>query len=44
MLVIPVDEGDGQRMIRITKIADNDFKEEIFDRFSFVPMLMGKNP
>jgi len=42
ILVIPVDEDDVQRMIRITKIADNDFKAETFDRFSFVPMLAGK--
>lgn len=42
ILVIPVDEGDVQRMTRITKIADNDFKEDVFDRFSFVPMLAGK--
>lgn len=42
ILVIPVDEGDIQRMTRITKMAGNDFKEEVFDRFSFVPMLTGK--
>ncbi|OIR12788.1 protein-L-isoaspartate O-methyltransferase [mine drainage metagenome] len=42
MMVIPVDEGDAQRMIRITKLADGSVKEESFDLFSFVPMLTGK--
>ncbi|MDE3142636.1 MAG: protein-L-isoaspartate(D-aspartate) O-methyltransferase [Bacteroidota bacterium] len=42
MMVIPVDEGDAQRMIRITKLADDSIKEESFDLFSFVPMLTGK--
>lgn len=43
MMVIPVDEGDGQRMIRIIKIDDGTVKEEKFDLFSFVPMLIGKS-
>jgi len=43
MMVIPVDEGDAQRMIRITKLTDDTAKEESFDLFSFVPMLTGKN-
>jgi protein-L-isoaspartate(D-aspartate) O-methyltransferase len=43
MMVIPVDEGDAQRMLRITKFADGSTKEEAFDLFSFVPMLTGKN-
>jgi protein-L-isoaspartate(D-aspartate) O-methyltransferase len=43
MMVIPVDEGDAQRMIRLTKQEDLTVKEETFDRFSFVPMLKGKN-
>jgi protein-L-isoaspartate(D-aspartate) O-methyltransferase len=43
MMVIPVDEGDLQRMLRITKISDTETREEKFDRFSFVPMLEGKN-
>lgn len=43
MMVIPVDEGDGQRMIRIIKNDDGTVKEEKFDLFSFVPMLMGKS-
>jgi hypothetical protein len=28
--------------MRITKTGENEFKEEIFDNFSFVPMLEGK--
>ncbi|WP_295122598.1 protein-L-isoaspartate(D-aspartate) O-methyltransferase [uncultured Chitinophaga sp.] len=42
-MVIPVGGGDVQRMLRITRIAENDYKEEAFDNFSFVPMLTGKN-
>ncbi len=43
MMVIPVDEDkDGQRMKRITKLADGSLKEEVFESFSFVPMLGGK--
>lgn len=41
-MVIPVDEGDKQRMLRITKNADGNMEEELFDYFSFVPMLKGK--
>jgi protein-L-isoaspartate(D-aspartate) O-methyltransferase len=43
LMVIPVDEGNAQRMLRITKLADGTFKEEAFEAFSFVPMLTGKN-
>ncbi len=41
-MVIPVDEGDKQRMLRITKNEDGTTEEELFDYFSFVPMLKGK--
>lgn len=41
-MVIPVDEGKYQRMLRITKKEDG-FEEEAFENFSFVPMLKGKN-
>ncbi|MEQ1800172.1 MAG: protein-L-isoaspartate(D-aspartate) O-methyltransferase [Lacibacter sp.] len=41
-MVIPVDEGDAQRMKRLTKLADGSYSEEEFDAFSFVPMLGGK--
>jgi len=41
-MVIPVDEGEYQRMLRITKSADGTTTEESFENFSFVPMLTGK--
>ena len=43
MMVIPRDEGESQRMLRITKQVDGTLTEESFDLFSFVPMLTGKN-
>jgi protein-L-isoaspartate(D-aspartate) O-methyltransferase len=43
MMVIPVDEEENQRMLRITKLENNETKEEAFDKFSFVPMLQGRN-
>jgi protein-L-isoaspartate(D-aspartate) O-methyltransferase len=42
VMVIPVDEGDFQRMLRITKLPDGSLREEKFDQFSFVPMLEGR--
>lgn len=42
-MVVPVDEGDQQRMLRLTKNADGSYGEEAFENFSFVPMLTGKN-
>ncbi|MGE5108154.1 MAG: protein-L-isoaspartate(D-aspartate) O-methyltransferase [Sphingobacteriales bacterium] len=41
-MVIPVDEGSHQRMKRITKKEDGSLTEELFDYFSFVPMLGGR--
>ena len=41
-MVIPVDENEVQRMLRITKKADGSLLEEKFDLFSFVRMLEGK--
>ena len=41
-MVIPVNEGDCQRMLRIKKMDDQSLVEEKFDEFSFVPMLEGK--
>ncbi|RYF85929.1 MAG: protein-L-isoaspartate O-methyltransferase, partial [Chitinophagaceae bacterium] len=43
LMVIPVDEGDCQRMLRLTKNEDGGYSEETFENFSFVPMLTGKN-
>ena len=42
-MIIPVDEGAHQRMLRLTKNADGSYEEEAFENFSFVPMLTGKN-
>jgi protein-L-isoaspartate(D-aspartate) O-methyltransferase len=42
-MIIPVDEGAHQRMLRITKNVDGAITEEAFEHFSFVPMLSGKN-
>ena len=42
MMVIPVGVGEVQRMMRITKLHGGAIKEEVFDNFSFVPMLEGK--
>ncbi|MGN6495207.1 MAG: protein-L-isoaspartate(D-aspartate) O-methyltransferase [Agriterribacter sp.] len=41
-MVIPVDENDVQRMLRLTKKPDGGYTEEKFDAFSFVKMLEGK--
>lgn len=45
IMVIPVNEPEGelQRMLRITKQANESITEEPFECFSFVPMLAGKN-
>jgi protein-L-isoaspartate(D-aspartate) O-methyltransferase len=43
MMVIPVGSGDVQIMKRLIKQQDGSLKEEVYDRFSFVPMLGGKN-
>ncbi|MDX1940237.1 MAG: protein-L-isoaspartate(D-aspartate) O-methyltransferase [Saprospiraceae bacterium] len=40
MLVIPVGE-EVQKMYRITRISENEYKEEAFDDFRFVPFLEG---
>jgi protein-L-isoaspartate(D-aspartate) O-methyltransferase len=43
MMVLPVGSGEVQTMKRLTKEGGGRFSEEVFDRFSFVPMLGGKN-
>ena len=40
-LVIPVGKQQ-QQMLRITRINDNEYKQEKFDQFRFVPLLKGK--
>ncbi|MBL7743756.1 MAG: protein-L-isoaspartate(D-aspartate) O-methyltransferase [Chitinophagaceae bacterium] len=42
MMVIPVGAGEVQLMMRITKLPNGVMKEEVFDKFSFVPMKEGK--
>jgi protein-L-isoaspartate(D-aspartate) O-methyltransferase len=42
IMVVPVDAGEVQRMMRIIRQPDGTYKEEVFDNFSFVPMLSGK--
>ena len=42
MMVIPLGAGNLQQMMRITKLENGTLKEEVFDYFSFVPMLDGK--
>jgi protein-L-isoaspartate(D-aspartate) O-methyltransferase len=41
-MVVPVGEGDVQQMKKVTRLAQGGITEEIFDSFSFVPMLSGK--
>lgn len=43
MLVIPLGEGETQRMIRITKTATDQYEKEDFGEFRFVPFLKGVN-
>jgi protein-L-isoaspartate(D-aspartate) O-methyltransferase len=43
MMVIPVGSGEVQIMKRLTKLPDGTLREEVYDNFSFVPMLVGKN-
>jgi len=42
MMVLPLGAGEVQRMMRVTKLENDGLKEEVFDQFSFVPMLEGK--
>lgn len=43
ILVVPVGEGDAQRMHRIVRVSASEIKQDVFDEFSFVPMLKGKS-
>ncbi|HYM93823.1 MAG TPA: protein-L-isoaspartate O-methyltransferase, partial [Chitinophagaceae bacterium] len=42
MMVLPLGTGEVQRMMRITKLENGALKEEVFDHFSFVPMMEGR--
>jgi protein-L-isoaspartate(D-aspartate) O-methyltransferase len=41
-MVIPLGEGEVQRMLRLTRLDDGAVTEELFDNFTFVPMIEGK--
>lgn len=41
--VLPIERGGYQVMLRITKLENEKFETEEFERFSFVPMLKGTN-
>lgn len=43
IMVAPVGDENGQKMMRITKDKEGNIKEETLGDFSFVPMLQGKN-
>lgn len=42
VMVIPIGEGGIQKMVRVTKISENETSTEEFGEFSFVPMLEKK--
>ena len=42
-MIVPVGEGTVQVMMRITKTADGTINNEVLDKFSFVPMVEGRN-
>jgi protein-L-isoaspartate(D-aspartate) O-methyltransferase len=41
-MVVPIGGKEGQRMFRIIKRDKDNFEREVYDNFSFVPMLGGK--
>jgi protein-L-isoaspartate(D-aspartate) O-methyltransferase len=41
IMVVPLNEGIKQKMLRITRINENEYKREGYDDFVFVPMLQG---
>jgi protein-L-isoaspartate(D-aspartate) O-methyltransferase len=42
IMVIPIGGMEGQRMFRVIKEEEGGFSQEVYDNFSFVPMLEGK--
>lgn len=42
-MVIPVGGEEGQRMFKITRSTETDYKEQVFEKFRFVPFLSGVN-
>jgi protein-L-isoaspartate(D-aspartate) O-methyltransferase len=41
-MIIPLGAGEVQQMMRVTKNVNGSLKEEVFDHFSFVPMIEGR--
>jgi len=41
-MVVPIGGDFSQKMARITRVAEDDFDQETFEEFRFVPMLSGK--
>lgn len=42
-MVLPLGKEHPQKMVRVTKVDEEEILRETFDDFSFVPMLSGKN-
>ena len=43
ILVIPIGDDNTQKMFRITRVSEKEFKKEEFANFRFVPFLKGTN-
>lgn len=43
VLVIPVGNDSNQKMLKITRLNESDYKEDVLSNFRFVPLLKGKN-
>jgi protein-L-isoaspartate(D-aspartate) O-methyltransferase len=41
IMVIPLNDGNFQKMVKITKLENGEFRKEAFGHFRFVPMLKG---
>ena len=39
ILVIPVGSSKNQKMMRITRLSKGEYRKEVFDNFSFVPLI-----
>lgn len=43
ILVIPVGNQESQKMLKLTRLNQTDYQEEVLNNFRFVPLLKGKN-
>ena len=41
--VVPVGEGESQRMHRIVRVSESELEQQVLEEFQFVPMLQGKS-